>query len=50
MACQFVTFDITDDDHDEVAMVVGVVGMVDAGGNLARADDFLQGDQHQLDR
>lgn len=24
--------------------------MVDAGGDLARADHLLQGDQHQLDR
>jgi len=43
------TFDVSHDDHDEEAMVVGVVGVVNAGGDLASADDFFQGDQHQLD-
>ncbi|TNN34028.1 hypothetical protein EYF80_055816 [Liparis tanakae] len=43
------TFDVSHDDHDEEAVVVGVVGVVNAGGDLASADDFLQGDQHQLD-
>lgn len=27
-----------------------MVGMVNTGSNLTGADDFLQGDQHQLDR
>lgn len=44
------TFDVSHDDHDEEAVVVGVVGVVDAGGDLASADHLLQGDQHQLDR
>ena len=43
------TFDVSNDDHDEEAMVVGVVGVVDAGGDLAGAHHLLQGDQHQLD-
>lgn len=43
------TFDVAHDDHDEEAVVVGVVGVVNAGGDLARADDFLQRDQHELD-
>lgn len=30
-------------------MVVGVVSVVNTGGDLTSADDFLQGDQHQLD-
>lgn len=44
------TFDVSNDDHDEEAVVVGVVGVVDAGSDLARADHLLEGDQHQLDR
>lgn len=44
------TFDISHDDHDEEAVVVGVVSVVNAGSDLARADHLLQGDQHQLDR
>lgn len=44
------TFDVSDDDHDEEALVVGVVSVVNARGDLTCADDFLQGDQHQLDR
>lgn len=44
------TFDVSDNDHDEEAVVVGVVRMVNAGSDLARADHLLQGDQHQLDR
>lgn len=44
------TFDVSHDDHDEEAVVVGVVGMVDAGSDLARADHLLESDQHQLDR
>lgn len=43
------TFDVADDDHDEEAMVIGVVGVVDTSGDLTGADDLLQGDQHQLD-
>ena len=42
------TFDVSDNDHDDEAVVVGVVGVVNAGGDLTGADDFLQGDQHQL--
>lgn len=30
--------------------MVGVVGVVDAGGDLTGADDLLQSHQHQLDR
>lgn len=44
------TFDVSDNDHDKEAMVVGVVGMVNSGGDLAGTDDFLQGDQHEFDR
>lgn len=44
------TFDVSHDDHDEEAVVVGVVSVVNAGSDLARADHLLQGDQHQLDR
>lgn len=44
------TFDVSHNDHDEEAVVVGVVRMVNAGSDLARADHLLQGDQHQLDR
>lgn len=43
------TFDVSDDDHDEEAVVVGVVGVVNTSGDLTSADDFLQGNQHQLD-
>lgn len=43
------TFDISDDDHDEVAMVVGVVSVVNTCSDLTSTDHFLQGDQHQLD-
>lgn len=43
------TFDVSDDDHDEEAVVVGVVGVVNAGGDLTGADHLLQGNQHQLD-
>lgn len=43
------TFDVSNDDHDEEAVVVGMVGMVNTGGDLTSADDFLHGDQHQLD-
>lgn len=43
------TFDVSHDDHDEEAVVVGVVGVVNASSDLACADDFLQGHQHQLD-
>lgn len=45
-----ITFHVSNNDHDEEAVVVGVVGMVNASSNLSSADDFLQGDQHQLDR
>lgn len=43
------TFDVSDDDHDEEAVVVGVVGVVNTGGDLTSADDLLQGNQHELD-
>lgn len=44
------TLDISNNDHDEEAVVVGVVSVVNARCDLTSADDFLQGDQHQLDR
>lgn len=44
------TFDVSDDDHDEEAVVVGMVSMVNTRCDLACADNFLQGDQHQFDR
>lgn len=44
------TFDISNDHHDEEAVVVGVVGVVNPCSDLTDADDLLQGDQHQLDR
>lgn len=44
------TFDVSDNDHDEEAVVVGVVGVVYASSDLAGADDFFQGDQHKFDR
>lgn len=43
------TFHVTDDDHDEEAMVISVVSVVNTGSDLTSADDLLQGDQHQLD-
>lgn len=43
------TFDVSNDDHDEQAVVVGMMGVVNAGCDLTSADDFLQGDQHQFD-
>lgn len=43
------TFDISDDDHDEVAVVVSVVGVVNASGDFTGADDFLQRHQHEFD-
>lgn len=43
------TFDVANEHHDEEAVVVGVVGVVNTCGDLAAADDFLQGDQYQLD-
>lgn len=46
---QPLTFDISDNDHDEEAVVVGMVSMVNARCDLACADNFLQGDQHQFD-
>lgn len=49
-AIETLTFDVSNDDHDEEAVVVGVVGVVNTGGDLTSADDLLQGDQHQLDR
>lgn len=43
------TFDVSNDDHDEEAVVVGVVSVVNTRCDLTCADDFLQGDQHQFD-
>lgn len=43
------TFDVSNDHHDEEAVVVGVVGVVNTCSDLTSADHFLQGDQHQLD-
>lgn len=43
------TFDVSNDDHDEEAVVVGVVSVVNTRCDLPCADDFLQGDQHQFD-
>lgn len=48
--CKTRTFDISNDHHDEEAVMVGVVGMVDTCGDLTDADHLLQGHQHQLDR
>lgn len=44
------TFDISNDHHDEEAVMVGVVRVVNTCGDLADADHLLQGHQHQLDR
>lgn len=46
---QSLTFDVSDNDHDEEAVVVGVVSVVDTRGDLTGTDNFFQGDQHQLD-
>lgn len=46
---RLLTFDVPDDDHDEEAVVVGVVSVVDPRCDLAGAHHFLQGHQHQLD-
>lgn len=43
------TFDVSNNDHNEEAVVVGVVSMVDTRCDLTDTDDFLQGHQHQLD-
>lgn len=43
------TFDISNDDHNEEAVVVGMVGVVNPCGDFTGAYNFLQGDQHQLD-
>lgn len=43
------TLDIASDDHDEPAMVIGMVSMVDSSNNFASADNFFHGHQHQLD-
>lgn len=44
------TFDVADDDHDEEAVMVGMMGMVHAGCNFTSADNLLQGYQHKLYR
>lgn len=38
------TFDVSDNDHDEEAMVVGVVSVVDTRCDLTGTDNFFQGD------
>ena len=43
------TFDISNDDHDEETMVVGVVSVVYTCGDLTSANDFLRSNQHKLD-
>lgn len=48
--CRCPTFDVSYDDHDEEAVVVGVVSVVNPGGDLTSAHDLLQSDQHQFDR
>ncbi len=43
------TFDVSNDDHDEEAVMVGMVGVVNTSGDLTSAYNFLHCNQHQLD-
>lgn len=43
------TLDVSNDHHDEVPVVVGMVGVVNTCGDLTSADHLLQSHQHQLD-
>lgn len=37
------TLDITSDDHDEIAVVIGMMSVVDSCNDFARTHDFLHG-------
>jgi len=47
---KILTLDITSNDHDQPAMVIRMVSVMDSSSDFASPDHFFQGHQHEFHR